>query len=254
MPEGDTIHRLAGRLNAGLAGREVELADAPDRSSPLHLRADELTGRRLELAEARGKHLLLHFSGEVAVHSHLGMNGRWRIRADGSELFGRPWLRLQSGPVAAGQFGGKLLRLVSELRLRGDPMLAALGPDPLRPGFETVAAVERLRSAGADLPLAEALLEQRIVAGIGNAIANGACFFARINPWRRVRDLSDEELERVVAESARIMRVGVERGRRPGSIYRADRRGCPSCGGRVSVRGQGDANRATYWCPRCQPG
>jgi endonuclease-8 len=252
LPEGDTIHRLAGRLNAGLAGREIEVAKAPDRSSPLHLRAGELTGHTLEQAEARGKHLLLHFSGDVAVHGHLGMNGRWRVRSDGSRLFGRPWLLLESGPVAAGQFGGKLLRLVSEFKLRADPMLGALGPDPLRPGFETDVVVRRLQAAGSDLPIAEALLDQRIIAGIGNAIANGACFAARINPWRRVADLSDDEIARVVEQSARIMRVALEQGRRPASIYRADRRGCPSCGGPVSVRGQGDANRATYWCPRCQ--
>ena len=251
MPEGDTIHRLAARLEAGLAGRVLE-AEAPDPRSPLHLRAAELSGRTLASAEARGKHILLHFSGDVAVHGHLGMNGRWRIRSDGSTPFGRPWLLLRSDPVAAGQFGGKLLRLVSEFKLRADPMLAALGPDPLRPGFETRAAAGRLRASASDRPIAEALLDQRIIAGIGNAIANGACFDARISPWRRVAELSDEELTRIVRESERIMRVAIERGRRPASIYRANRRGCPACGGPVSVLGQGDANRSTYWCPRCQ--
>jgi endonuclease-8 len=252
VPEGDTIHRLAGRLEAALAGRPLELAEAPDPRSPLHRRAAELTGRTLESAEARGKHLLLHFSDGVAVHSHLGMNGRWRVRSDGSRPFGRPWLLLGSGPVTAGQFGGKLLRLVSELKLRADPMLAALGPDPLAPGFEVDAAIRRLRGAPAATPVAEALLDQRIIAGIGNAIANGACFARRVSPWRRLGDLTDDELRGVVGESRRIMRIAVERGRRPPSIYGAQRRGCPACGGPVSVRGQGDANRATYWCPRCQ--
>jgi endonuclease-8 len=251
MPEGDTIHRLAARLESALGGREIEAA-APDPRSPLHRRADELTGRTLERAEARGKHLLLHLSGDVALHGHLGMNGRWRIRSDGSRLFGRPWLLLTSGRTAAGQFGGKLLRATSEFKLRADPTLTALGPDPLAPGFDPAVAAARLRRSGAQLPVAEALLDQRIIAGIGNAIANGACFAARVSPWRPVAELDDGELERLVAESRRIMRAGFERGRRPPSIYRAERRGCPRCGGPVSVRGQGDANRAAYWCARCQ--
>jgi endonuclease VIII len=254
VPEGDTIHRLAARLESALGGREIEVAEAPDPRSPLHRRAADLTGRTLESAEARGKHLLLHFSDDVAVHGHLGVNGRWRVRADGRRPFGRPWLLLTSGQVAAGQFGGKLLRMTTEFKLRSDPALAALGPDVLAPDFDAADAVSRLRSTGAGMPIAEALLDQRILAGIGNAIANGACFAARISPWRKVAELSDDELGRVVAASRGIMEHAVARGRRPPSVYRADRRGCPSCGGRVSVRGQGDANRATYWCPRCQPG
>jgi len=91
-----------------------------------------------------------------------------------------------------------------------------------------------------------------VVAGIGNAIRNGALFEARISPWRRVGELAPDDLERALAASQRIMRIALERGRRPASIYRAERRGCPRCGGPVSVRGQGDANRTAYWCPRCQ--
>lgn len=105
---------------------------------------------------------------------------------------------------------------------------------------------------GSGREVGEALLDQEIVAGIGNAISNGACFAARVSPWRRVDDLAPAQAERLIAESQRIMRVAVESGRRPPSIYRAERRGCPRCGGRVEVRGQGEANRAAYWCPRCQ--
>ena len=90
MPEGDTIHRTACRMDAALAGRRIELADAPNPRSPVHGRAGRLEGRVLEGVEARGKHLLLHFSDGLAVHSHLGMNGRWRIAADGRRPFGKP--------------------------------------------------------------------------------------------------------------------------------------------------------------------
>jgi endonuclease-8 len=252
VPEGDTIHRAAGRLNAALAGRELELADAPNPRSPLHNRAAELAGRTLERAEARGKHLLAHFSGGLVVHSHLGMNGRWRVAADGRVPYGRPWLRLGSGRAIASQTGGKLLRLVSETRARNDPALMQLGPDPLAPGFAADAAARRLRSGAGGRELGEALLDQRLIAGIGNVIRNEACFAAGLSPWRAVDELTDDELERVLSESERIMRSSIARGSRPRAIYRPASRRCPRCGGAVASRGQGDDNRTVYWCPRCQ--
>jgi endonuclease VIII len=253
MPEGDTIHRTARRMQTALGGKEIALADAPNPRSPIHGRAGQLQGRVLERAEARGKHLLAHFSDGLALHSHLGMNGRWWIAADGSRPFGNPWLVLASGRAIASQTGAQILRVLPETRLRNDPVLARLGPDPLAPGFDLEAAARRLRSAGAGEQIGEALLDQSLIAGIGNAIKNGALWQAGINPWRRAGELDLGEVERLLAESGKIMRVAVEKGRRPPSIYRAERRPCPRCGGPVSIRGQGDANRATYWCPRCQP-
>jgi len=239
-------------VNAALRGREIAEASAPKPRSPIHHRASELKARTLELAEARGKHLLAHFSGGLVIHSHLGMNGRWWITADGRLPYGKPWLLLASGRSVASQSGGKLLRLVSESRVRNDPALLQLGPDPLRPGFDLEAAAARLREAGAGLEVGDALLEQRIIAGIGNAIRNEACFVAGISPWRAVEDLSSDEAERLVGENRRVMEISIASGRRPQSIYRGTRRGCPKCGGRVHSRGQGDANRTAYWCPRCQ--
>ncbi len=149
MPEGDTIHRAARRMNVALEGREIALADAPNPRSPLLNRAAELQGRTLESAEAFGKHLVAHFSGGLALHSHLGMNGRWWIAADGRLPHGRPWLRLASGRAIAAQTGGKILRLISEAKLRNDPALRRLGPDPLRPDFDVAATAARLRDLGA---------------------------------------------------------------------------------------------------------
>lgn len=252
MPEGDTIHRAARRINLALGGREIARAEAPNPRSPIHLRASELQGHTLRRAEARGKHLLIHFSGELVIHSHLGMNGRWRIEAGANSLASPPWLLLAGGDRFAAQTGGKLLRLVGESRARNDPLLLRLGPDPLGPAFDRAETAARLRSMGVGRKLGEALLDQEVVAGIGNAISNGACFAAGISPWRPVGELTAEEAERLIAEAERIMRVAIESGRRPPSIYRAERRGCPRCGGKVEVRGQGEANRATYWCPRCQ--
>ncbi len=252
MPEGDTIHRLAERLRVALSGREVARAAAPNPRSPLSTRASEIEGRVLEAVEARGKHLLAHFSGAVALHSHLGMSGRWFVTADGRPPYGRPWLTMASGPVVASQQGGMLLRLVSESRLRNDPGLMQLGPDPLEPGFDPELAASRLLAGDGSIELGDVLLDQRVIAGIGNVIRNEACFRARVSPWRRLADLERVEAVRVVEEAERVMSRGLATGRRPHAIYKPAGRRCPRCGGRVSTRGQGDANRITYWCPACQ--
>jgi endonuclease-8 len=253
VPEGDTIHRAARRMTAALAGKQLELADAPNPRSPVHNRARELQGNTIEGVEAFGKHLVAHFSNELALHSHLGMNGRWFVTADGRLPYGRPWLRMAAGRAIAAQNGGKILRIVSESRLRNDPGLRRLGPDPLRPGFDRAEAVGRLRRLGAGREIGDALLDQEIVAGVGNAIRVEALFDAGVSPWRQVSDLGADELELVVAEVERVMRVSIAKGRRPRAIYRANRSGgCPRCGNRISSRGQGDDNRTAYWCPVCQ--
>jgi endonuclease VIII len=252
MPEGDTIHRAAQRMNAALRGKEIVLADAPSPRSPVFNRASELQGRTLTEAEAFGKHLVVHFSDDVAVHSHLGMNGRWFIAADGRLPHGRPWLRLAHGRAMASQSGGKLLRIVSESRLRNDPMLRGLGPDPLRPGFDEAGVADRLRRLGAGREIGDVLLDQQVIAGIGNAIRVEGLFQAGVSPWRMVEDLSEAELDLVVAENVAVMRTSMAKGRRAHSIYRANRKGCPRCGGRVRSRGQGDDNRIAYWCEGCQ--
>jgi len=239
-------------MNAALRGKEIQRAQAPSGRSPLHHRADQLQGRTLELAEARGKHLLAHFSGALVVHSHLGMNGRWFITADGRLPYGKPWLVLASGRAIASQQGGQILRLVSESRIRNDPGLMQLGPDPLGPGFDRAEAARRLLEMGAGREVGDALLDQRIIAGIGNAIRNEALFQAGVSPWRNISELDLDEAEEVIRENERVMQVSVKRGRRPRSIYRGTREGCPRCGGRIRSGGQGDANRTAYWCESCQ--
>lgn len=252
MPEGDTIHRAAERLRVALAGREIERAEAPNPRSPLASRAGELHGLVLDDVEARGKHLIAHFSGGVALHSHLGMNGRWFITADGRLPYGKPWLTIASGRAIASQKSGKLLRLVSESRLRNDPGLMQLGPDPLEAGFDAELAAERLLRSGAAREVGDALLDQRVIAGIGNVIRNEACFRAGVSPWRQIGELEPDEAVRLVKESEWVMRRALVTGRRPSVIYKAAGRRCPRCGGRVSSRGQGDANRIAYWCSHCQ--
>ncbi len=241
-------------MNTALAGRELELADAPNPRSPLHNRARELQGRTLERAEARGKHLLAHFSGGLVLHSHLGMNGRWRIAADGRLPYGRPGC---GSPPAAGSRHRPAASSCAWSRESRAPQRP--GPRrswvPIRSARASRSTRRRAApaAAGRGREIGDALLDQRLIAGIGNAIRNEACFAARISPWRKVEDLSADELELVVAESERIMRASVAKGRRPRAIYRANRTGgCPSCGGAISSGGQGDDNRTAYWCPVCQ--
>ena len=105
---------------------------------------------------------------------------------------------------------------------------------------------------GAGREVGDAVLDQRIIAGIGNAIRIEALFRARVSPWRAVDELELEEAEHVIRENERVMQVSLKRGRRPRSIYRGTREPCPRCGGRIRSRGQGDANRMAYWCPVCQ--
>jgi endonuclease-8 len=252
MPEGDTIHRAARKIQAALAGREMAVADAPSPRSPIHSRSGELAGATLERAEARGKHLLLHFSGDRVIHSHLGMNGRWYVRVDGRLPRGRPWLVLASGRGVASQSGGKILRLVSASRARNDPALLQLGPDPLRPGFDPEAAAARVLAYDPAAGIGEALNDQSLIAGIGNVIRIEACFLPGVSPWRRVGDLSAEEARKLVDAAKWVMETSMARGSRPKQIYGRSRQPCPRCGGRIRVHGQGDDNRVTYWCEDCQ--
>lgn len=253
MPEGDTIHRIARRIDIALVGKRLERIEAPNPRSPLHARVAELQGASIERAEARGKHLLLHMSGERVVHSHLGMNGRWFVTADGRLPYGRPWLLLASGPALASLHGSKLLRLVSSARARNDPALAQLGPDPLAADFDQLAAGRRLLAWEPTEKVGAALLDQRLWAGIGNVIRIEALHLARVSPWRPVAELSQDEAVDLARHSRWIMATAVREGRRPKRIYGGlARRPCPRCGGRIRRHGQGDDNRVTYWCEHCQ--
>ncbi|MGE5408071.1 MAG: Fpg/Nei family DNA glycosylase [Syntrophothermus sp.] len=252
MAEGDTILRLARRLDAALGG-EALAASAP---SPRGKAAgvERLDGRRLEAARARGKHLLLEFEGDLVLHSHLGMSGGWHLYPRGATWRRSPaaaWAVLRGERQEAVQFGGPTLRVMPAPRARRDPELARLGPDLLAEDFASAAAVAGLRRNQAR-PLGEALLDQTAVAGIGNIFKSEACFAARVDPWRPVGGLSDAELAAVLSAAREQMLAAVAAGgRKDLAIYR--RRGpCPTCGGRISSRGQGDANRTTYWCPSCQ--
>jgi endonuclease-8 len=255
VAEGDTILRLARTLDAGLVGKEIS-ARTPGPRRPAGLPASELDGRVLERVESRGKHLLLHFEGGLALHSHLGMRGGWQLYRDG-ERWRRPareaWIALAAEGTEAVNFGGSTMRIAREAQLRRDPRLARLGPDLLADDFDPAETVGRMRAIAPDIELGEALLGQRLVAGIGNIFKSEGCFAAGVDPNRSLTSLADEELVAVLEETRTLMLAAVDSGRQPDHLYRKAGRPCPRCGTPILSRAQGDSARTTYWCPSCQP-
>jgi endonuclease-8 len=255
VAEGDSILRIARRIDAALAGSAVSVR-TPGPRRPAGLPAREIDGRMLERAESRGKHLLLHFEGGAVLHSHLGMKGSWHLYGSG-ERWRRPasqsWIALAADGVEAVNFGGSTMRIATEAQLRRDPRLARLGPDLLAADFDVGRAVRSLRSVGPELALGEALLGQRLVAGIGNIFRSEGCFAAHIDPATPLSELGDEQLAAVLECTRELMLEAVETGRQPSRVYRQAGRPCPRCGEAIRSRARGDSARVSYWCPRCQP-
>jgi endonuclease VIII len=202
-------------------------------------------GRVLESVEAVGKHLLFRFEGGVVLRSHLRMNGRWRLERSGAARRGLPWLVLRGGPWEATQWNGPVLAL-------GERPVRRLGPDVLAKGTDVAEVVHRLRRADPSTLVGEALLDQRLVAGIGNMWLAESLWHTQVSPWRHLEDVSDEELAATLAWAREHMLASVRGERFPRSIYRRAGRPCPRCGGPIRSRGFGDANRTAYWCPECQ--
>jgi endonuclease-8 len=245
MPEGDSLHRAAQRLQI-LVGERLEVETPHPRAAVKGL-AERLDGRRLEGVEAVGKNLLLRFEGGLVLRSHLRMTGRWRIERRGAVRAGKPWLVLRGAEYEGVLWNGAVLELVGA---RGAPRL---GPDILGepPDYETMVA--RL---GADpaREIGDALLDQRLVSGIGNLWKAEALWQARVSPWRRLEELDDADLQAVL-EAAHTMMAASLAGPRPARrVYRRAGRPCPRCGGLVRSAPQGDNARTAYWCPGCQVG
>jgi endonuclease-8 len=212
-----------------------------------------LDGRRLDAVTAHGKHLLLRF-GDLTLDSHLGMRGSWHLYARGARWGKRraaAWVVISGDGADAVQFGGSRLRLIPSGSVPRDPILARLGPDILSADLD-IGVVARALRAAPHLSLGEALLDQNTVAGVGNIVKSEACFAARLDPKAPVADLSDAELEATVEAARRLMSDSVADGRTEHAVYRRAGRPCVICGTPIAVVGQGDANRSTYWCPRCQ--
>jgi endonuclease-8 len=244
VPEGDSLHRAALRLQP-LVGEVVEIETPHPQAQVLRIAERLGPSRRLEAVEAVGKNLLLRFEGGLVLRSHLRMSGRWFVQPREQPVRGRPWLVLRGERLQALQFNGPVLRLDDGVERR-------VGPDVLAREPDLDAMVARLRRADPDRFLGEAVQAQRLVGGIGNMWMAEALWEARLSPWVRVGEASDEQLRSAVEAAARLMRAALDgrRGRR--RVYRRVGQPCPRCGAAIRSRGQGDANRTAYWCPGCQ--
>jgi endonuclease-8 len=251
VAEGDTILRAARRIDRALAGKEVAVSTPNPRGRASGIQ--RLDGRTLDRAHAKGKHLLLRFD-DLILHSHLGMSGSWHVYPRGAR-WRKPtraaWAALKGERAEAVQFGGPTLRVLSADALRRDPVLSRLGPDILAADFDPAIVLRSLRS-DPRRDLGDALLDQTLVAGIGNIFKSEACFAARLDPWQLIDALTDDQLQSIVQSAHDLMQDAVDHGRHPHAVYRRAGQPCSRCRTRIVSRGQGDANRTTYWCPRCQ--
>jgi endonuclease VIII len=277
MPEGDTIHNAALRVGGALVGQEILEIETPHPRHRMDRWPERLAGRAVRAVDARGKHLFVRFEGDLTLHSHLRMGGKWGVYERGRRWTRgahRAWLVIRTAGHDVVQFDGPVLELMTESRTRFDQLLAGLGPDVVADEFDEDAYLARIREDDQTRAVGEALLDQRNIAGIGNIWKSEGCFMARIDPWRRTADLSDDELRAIARairpeiqasarrggptvtyrpEGDRADRRPDDRDRRSGTwVY--DRAGLPCrvCATPILGRGQGDDNRTTYWCPTCQ--
>lgn len=257
MPEGDTLHRVAGRLRPALAGRtltRVELRRARgERPRP---------GDRVEGVEAQGKHLLVHLASGLTLRTHLRMTGSWHLYRTGE-----PWRRPagQARVVLEVDSGWQAVCFAApdvETYRRGAPgpgsrAIAELGPDLCRPDADLDAVLERLSAVPPETGVGEALLDQRVAAGIGNVYKSEVCFACGVDPFTPLGELDEPARRRLYRTAHRLLRANLGSGPRrthPGglAVYGKPGRSCPRCGTAIKVRRQGAHARATYWCPGCQ--
>jgi endonuclease VIII len=257
MPEGDTVWRAARQLHEALAGRVLTGSDF---RVPRYATTD-LTGRQVTEALPRGKHLLIRVEGGVTVHTHLKMDGSWRIRRAGGYPPRDHRVRLilanQQWQAVGSRLGiVEVLPTAAEARAVGH-----LGPDLLGPDWDGAEAVRRLL-ADPGRPAGEALLDQRNLAGIGNIFCTEMLFLRGISPWRPVGEVPDlralvelgQRLLDANKERAGIITTGVARRGEGIWVYGRAGRPCRRCGTTIRRAEQGDVGeeRVRFWCPACQ--
>ena len=272
MPEGHTLLRLARHLDAAFAGRALRVSSPQGRFTDSAARLD---GSRLVEADSYGKHLFLTFDEGWLVHVHLGLYGSFRISA-GVEEVPEPWgqvrLRLvaddERGRSFADLRGATRCELVSDAER--DAVLARIGPDPLKPDAVPDRAWEKVRRSRRGI--GALLMDQSVLAGVGNVYRAEVLFRHRIGPWREGRTLRVGQFRAIWADLAVLMAAGVRSGRietvraedkaaararprrrRTGMhyVYRRDGEACLHCG--TTIRTAEIAARNIFWCPRCQP-
>jgi endonuclease-8 len=274
MPEGDTIYRAARTLHRALAGHIVERFESV---FPMLTRVHDdepLTGRTIERVTAAGKHMLMYFSGGQVLRTHMRMNGSWHIYRPG-EAWQRP-RRDMRVLIATKEFEAVGFSIpVAEFIKTGDlgrhDELRRLGPDLLGETFDRIEAVRRIRERG-DSSIGDVLLNQRVMAGVGNVYKSEVLFACGVNPFTSVRNLSDAQVECLVDTARRFLQANVTEKLAPMTTYSGYRRttrrddpaerlwvygragkSCRKCGGPIQIKASGSDARLTYWCSTCQP-
>jgi endonuclease-8 len=257
MPEGDTIRIVARTIGDAIGGGSLTAFDATAPGPPPAL------GETVDEVRARGKHLLIGFSGGLTLHTHLGMEGSWRV---GDEVV--PVTR--TGPPGRGVVavlgtsravaicrGTRTVELLEAAALRRHPVLAALGPDLCDPEPDLEAIERRVAAAEATTPVAVALLDQRIAAGIGNVYRSEVLWAEAVDPAVPLGELAPGTARRLYATAHRLLRANLGGHRRRTvpeglAVYERAGRRCRRCDGTVTARRIGEQARTVWWCPACQ--
>jgi endonuclease-8 len=304
MPEGDTIYRAARALQKALGGKVVTAFET-GLAKLASLNDDApVVGRVVEKVEARGKWCLIYFSGDLILVTHMLMSGSWHIYRTGEKWWmGRSRMRVaitvggaeerrfpsgmtnqeEDGDTAshgvgfvAVAFNVPVAEFHTARSLERSSQVPKLGVDVLGEEFSVEAGVKALREYGAAHPEAEigvVLLNQRVMAGLGNVYKSEVAFAAGVNPFRQMRTITDREMEKMAEVAQKYMRANVADGASEGIVtyagnrrtthsmnvgdrlwvYRRQGEECRRCGAVVEMRKQGEQVRSTYWCPGCQP-
>jgi endonuclease-8 len=276
MPEGDTIFRTARTLGRALAGKPVTVFRS---TYPLLTRFNDdtpIAGQTVECVEARGKWLLIHFSGGGTLATHMLMSGSWHLYRHG-ERWQQPRFNMRivienSEFVAVG-FKVPVAEMHTAQSLQRDRRIPRPDMDVLRPDFDSAETVERIARHGRE-EIGDVLLHQEVLAGVGNVFKSEICFVTGINPFCKVSALKREQLQAAVAAAQKLVGANVlvdsgdtivtYGGRRrrtthetdPGAslwVYGRNGEPCRRCGERIRRRIQGPDARVTFWCQQCQP-
>jgi endonuclease-8 len=275
VPEGDTIFRAAAALHRALAGRVVTGFETGFAHLARVQDDQPVTGRTIERCESAGKHLLIWFTGELLLRTHMRMSGSWHLYRPGERWQRAPRdmrVRIDTPAWVAVAFSVPDAEFLRARDLPRSRALATLGPDLLSPAFDRGEALRRLEAAGAQ-PIAAALLDQRVVAGIGNVYKSEVLFLCGLHPDRPAGTLSHDERAAILDTAVPLMRrnVGPDAGaeivtyrglrrttrqaRREENLWVYGRAGqpCRRCGTPIASAKRGLDARPTFWCPRCQP-
>ncbi len=279
MPEGDTIYRSARALDKALTGKvvtsfETALAQlaSEDDNAPI-------AGRTIEKIEARGKWLLIYFSGDLILTTHMLMSGSWHIYRAGERWRGpRRAMRavIRTADFEAVAFNVPVAKFFTERTLARNSAIPNLGPDLLGSDAAEDAVrariLENIKARGEE-EIANVLLNQRVMAGLGNVYKVEVCFLCSVHPFRKVSTLTVAELDCLLHQSRKLLGENVQQGsddkiltytgarRTTGRsdtgarLWAYGRQGepCRRCGTAILMRKQGPDARSTYWCPTCQP-